>query len=253
MKKILLNGCNGKMGRVISQCIKDNYDDCVVVGGIDLNTTQNFDYPVFSNVDEIDVDVHADVIIDFSLPAALDSILSYAVDKKIPIVIATTGLSQEQSEHINSASETIPVFHTANMSLGVNLISQLAQKAAAVLGNKFDIEIIEMHHNQKIDSPSGTALMLADSINEIKNNKMRYEFDRHSKRSKRTENEIGIHSVRGGTIVGEHEIVFAGNDEVIKISHSASSKQIFATGSINAARFLVGRSAGMYTMKDLIS
>lgn len=251
MKKILLNGCNGKMGMVISRCVRDNFDDCVIVGGIDLNAKQNFDYPVFSNVGEINVE--ADVIIDFSLPAALDGILSYAVEKKIPIVIATTGLSKEQNERICASSESIPVFHTANMSLGVNLVSELAQKAAAVLGNKFDIEIIEMHHNQKIDSPSGTALMLADSINEVKGNKMRYEFDRHSKRAKRTNSEIGIHSLRGGTIVGEHEIVFAGNDEVIKISHSASSKQIFATGSINAARFIVGRPAGMYTMKDLIS
>lgn len=251
MTKIILNGCNGKMGRVISQSIIDNYDDCEIVCGVDINTSKQFDYEVVSSPDEINV--KADVIIDFSLPVAFDKIIKYAQENKTPIVVATTGLSDEQISVIKSASEIIPVFFTANMSLGVNLISELAQKAAEVLGKGFNVEIVELHHNQKVDSPSGTALMLADSINEVYNNSMKYEFDRHSKRAKRTENEIGIHSVRGGTIVGEHEVIFAGDDEIIKITHTAASKQIFATGSINAAKYLTTCKPGLYSMKDMIS
>lgn len=250
MTRIILNGCNGKMGKVISQSIANNFENCEIVCGVDLNTTKNFDYPVFSSPSKISID--ADVIIDFSLPVAVDNILKFALGKNMPIVIATTGLSEKQTQNINEASIKIPVFHSANMSLGVNLICELAQKATEILGNSFDIEIVEAHHNQKIDSPSGTALMIADSINGVKDDSMKYEFDRHSKRAKRTQNEIGIHSVRGGTIVGEHEIIFAGDDEVIKISHSAASKQIFATGSINAAMFLTKCKPGLYSMKDMI-
>lgn len=238
------------MGKVISQTVAEKFDDVKIVAGIDIVETQNFDYPVFSDPEKINV--QADVIIDFSYYGAVDKIVDYAVEKKLPIVVATTGLMQEHIDHINKAAEIIPVFRSANMSLGVNLISELAKKAAEILGYNFDIEIVEAHHNQKIDSPSGTALMLADAINDTRDNSMKYEFDRHSKRTKRTQNEIGIHSVRGGTIVGEHEIIFAGNDEIIKISHSAASKQIFATGSINAAIFLVGQKPGLYSMKEML-
>ncbi|MBQ7579730.1 MAG: 4-hydroxy-tetrahydrodipicolinate reductase [Clostridia bacterium] len=251
MVKILLNGCNGKMGKVISATVAERFENAKIVAGIDIVEVQNFDYPVFSDPEKVDVE--ADVIIDFSFYGAVDKIVDYAVAKDLPIVVATTGLSGEHIAHIDEAAKSIPVFRSANMSIGVNLISELAKKAAEVLGYEFDIEIVEAHHNQKIDAPSGTALMLADSINESRDNAMKYEFDRHSKRQKRTVNEIGIHSVRGGTIVGEHEVIFAGNDEVIKISHSAASKQIFATGSINAALFLVSQKPGLYSMKDMLN
>lgn len=251
MVKILLNGCNGKMGKVISATVAERFENAKIVAGIDIVEAKNFDYPVFSDPEKVDVE--ADVIIDFSFYGAVDKIVDYAVKKNLPIVVATTGLSGDHIAHIDEAAKSIPVFRSANMSIGVNLISELAKKAAEVLGYEFDIEIVEAHHNQKIDSPSGTALMLADSINESRDNAMKYEFDRHSKRQKRTENEIGIHSVRGGTIVGEHEVIFAGNDEVIKISHSAASKQIFATGSINAALFLVSQKPGLYSMKDMLN
>lgn len=250
MIRILLHGCNGKMGKVISKTVEENFDDMKIVAGVDINAEQSFDYPVFNDPEKVNVE--SDVIIDFSFYGAVDRIVDYAEKSSLPIVVATTGLTEEQIKHIEKVSGSIPVFRSANMSLGVNLISELAKKAAEIL-NGFDIEIVEAHHNQKIDAPSGTALMLADSINEAKNNSMKFEFDRHSKRAKRGENEIGIHSVRGGTIVGEHEIIFAGNDEVIKISHSAASKQIFATGSVNAAKFLVNCKPGLYSMKDMLA
>lgn len=238
------------MGNAISACISVR-EDCEIVLGVDINNI-SADFPVYSSFKEIPEDVKADVIIDFSHPSVLDGLLSYALNTNTPAVIATTGLSNGQIEKIKQASEHIAVFFSANMSLGVNLISELAKKAAKVLSPGFDIEIVEAHHNQKIDAPSGTALMLADSISEVLDNKPVYEFDRHSKRMKRTDNEIGIHSVRGGTIVGEHEIIFAGPDEVIKISHSAFSKQLFATGSVNAAIFLKGKDAGLYSMKNIV-
>ena len=197
--------------------------------------------------------LEADVIIDFSHPSVLEDLLAFAKERKIPAVIATTGLNDEQIESIKVASNDVPLFFSANMSIGVSLVSELAKKAAKVLQGSFDIEIVEAHHNQKIDAPSGTALMLADSISEALDEKPIYEFDRHSKRMKRTKNEIGIHAVRGGTIVGEHEIIFAGPDEVIKISHSAYSKQLFANGSVNAGLFLVGKNPGFYSMKDLVN
>ena len=182
-----------------------------------------------------------------------EEFLDYAKKTNTPAVICTTGLDENQKKEILEASKEVAIFFSANMSLGVNLIAELARKATAVLGNQFDIEIVEAHHNQKIDAPSGTALMLADSISEALDEKPIYEFDRHSKRMKRTKNEIGIHAVRGGTIVGEHEIIFAGPDEVIKISHSAYSKQLFANGSVNAGLFLVGKEPGFYSMKDLVN
>ena len=249
MTRIILSGALGKMGKAITACV-DNRNDCKIVAGIDLANDEST-FPIFKSFNDINVD--ADVIIDFSHPSVLDDLLNFAKDKKIPAVIATTGLNEQQIADIKTVSNDVPLFFSANMSIGVSLVSELAKKAAKVLQGSFDIEIVEAHHNQKIDAPSGTALMLADSISEALNEKPIYEFDRHSKRMKRTKNEIGIHTVRGGTIVGEHEIIFAGPDEVIKISHSAYSKQLFANGSVNAGLFLVGKEPGFYSMKDLVN
>lgn len=248
MTKIILCGANGKMGHVI-QSVVAGRDDCEIVAGVDINTESN-GFPVYSTFGEIKET--ADVIIDFSNPALLDSMLAFSEDKKIPVVIATTGYDDKQKKQIEKASEKCAVFFTYNMSMGINLLANLAKKATEVLGSDFDIEIVEKHHNQKIDAPSGTALMLADAICEEIDEPVKYEYDRHSRREKRTKNEIGIHSVRGGTIVGEHEIIFAGRDEIITLSHSARSKEIFAVGAVNAAVFMSGKDSGMYSMKDLI-
>ena len=219
--RILLCGANGKMGKVVCECA-NAFENTSVVAGIDPYG-ENDNFPIYRSFNEVNAE--ADVIIDFSHPAMLSSMLKFATENKIPAVVATTGLDEKGLQEIKNAAQEIPVFFTANMGLGVNLISELAKKAAAVLSPDFDIEIVEMHHNQKIDAPSGTALLLADEISSVLENEPVYEFDRHSKRMKRSKNEIGISSVRGGTIVGEHEIIFAGTDEVIKISHSAYSKE----------------------------
>lgn len=246
--RILLCGANGKMGKVVYECASA-FENTSVVAGVDPYG-ENSNFPIYRSFDEVNTD--ADVIIDFSHPAMLPSMLKYATEKKIPAVVATTGLDENGLQEINDASKEIPVFFTANMSLGINLISELAKKAASVLSPDFDIEIVEMHHNQKIDAPSGTALLLANEISSALENEPVYEFDRHSKRMKRTKNEIGISAVRGGTIVGEHEIIFAGTDEVIKISHSAYSKKLFANGAINAAKYIVNAESGLYSMKDVL-
>jgi 4-hydroxy-tetrahydrodipicolinate reductase len=249
MLKIILSGCNGKMGRVITDIINKR-NDASIVAGVDLDLSQNGPFPVFNNFNDITVD--ADVIIDFSHPSVLTAMLDFAKAKKLAAVIATTGFSNEQIELINSAAKEIPVFFSFNMSLGINLLAELCRKAATVLEG-FDIEIIEKHHNQKIDAPSGTAILLANEINDELNGKMSYEYDRHSKRQKREATEIGIHAVRGGTIVGEHDVIFAGRDEIITLSHSARSKEVFAVGAVNAAFFLSGKPAGMYSMKELVA
>lgn len=249
MTRIILCGANGKMGKVI-QDVVSNRDNCEIVAGVDFNTEFST-FPVYKTIDEVKED--ADVIIDFSNPALLPSLLDFSENKKLPVVIATTGYDENQKKMIEAASEKTPVFFTYNMSLGINLLATLAKKAVSVLGSDFDIEIVEKHHNQKIDAPSGTALMLADAICEEIDNPMAYEYDRHSKREKRTKNEIGLHAVRGGTIVGEHEIIFAGRDEIITLSHSARSKEVFAVGAVNAALFMADSKApGMYTMKEMI-
>lgn len=248
MTDIILCGANGKMGKVIRDIVAKR-DDCRIAAGIDLNTVSD-SFPIYSSFDEIKED--ADVIIDFSNPALLNDLLDFAVKKSMPVVIATTGYDESQKKQIEEASRKTSVFFTYNMSLGINLLANLAKKAVQVLGDSFDIEIIEKHHNQKIDAPSGTALMLADAICEELNKPMKYEYDRHSKREKRTKNEIGMHAVRGGTIVGEHEIMFAGRDEIITLSHSARSKEVFAVGAVNAALFLKDKPAGMYSMKEMI-
>lgn len=248
MVKIILNGANGKMGRVIASCVAER-EDCEIVAGVDVAPC-DADFPVFTSFD--DVNVQADVVIDFSHPSALDGLLGYCVKSNTAVVVSTTGYTDEQTAQIHAAAEKIPVLFSFNMSLGINLLVELAKKAAGVLGEQFDVEIVEKHHNQKIDAPSGTAIMIEKAINETMNNSLIPVFDRHSQRKKRAKNEIGIHSVRGGTIVGEHEVIFAGRDEILTISHSAASKEVFAVGSVKAALFLKGRPAGMYTMGDVV-
>ena len=250
MLKITLIGANGKMGQVISRLVEQK-DDSSVVCGIDINTEEKAGYPVYASPDEIKEE--CDVIIDFSHPSSLSSALEYAVTNNKGIVVATTGLSKEQIAEIEAASKKTPVFFSANMSLGVNLLIQLAKKATALLEDNFDIEIVEKHHNLKIDAPSGTALAIADAINDVSQYSNEYIYDRHSTRNKRSKREIGIHSVRGGTIVGEHDVIFAGTDEIIEIKHTATSKEIFAVGAVKAAHFLNGKEPGLYNMDDLIS
>ena len=249
MINIALFGCNGKMGQVISNLLA-NDTEAKISFGFDINTEKKNSYPVYDDISKIAQ--KADVVIDFSHPALLSSLIEYCKQNKTGAVIATTGLSDEQIEGINELSKEVPVFRSANMSLGINLLISLVKKAAAILEDKFDIEIIEKHHNQKIDAPSGTALMIADEISSAIKNEAEYVYDRHSVRKKRSKNEIGLHAVRGGTIVGEHDVIFAGNDEIIEINHKAMSKEIFAVGSIKAAKYIADKKSGMYSMNELI-
>ncbi|HOJ09016.1 MAG TPA: 4-hydroxy-tetrahydrodipicolinate reductase [Clostridiales bacterium] len=249
MIKILLSGCNGKMGQVITRLAQQN-TDLEIVAGYDINDSIKNQYPVFTNIGNCNI--HVDAIIDFSNPAALDNLLEYAVSKKIPLVMATTGLSDLHMKKLKEASGFIPVFQSANMSLGVNLLIDLVKKASKLLEGYFDIEIIEKHHNQKLDAPSGTALAIADAINTVIGQKQEYVYDRHARRKKRSKTEIGIHAVRGGTIVGEHSVIFAGNDEIIELKHTAMSKEIFGTGAIKAALFIYNKQPGLYSMHDMI-
>ena len=248
MTRIILCGANGKMGKVIQSVVAAR-EDCEIVAGVDINTESAL-FPVYASLKEVSEE--ADVIIDFTNPVLLGDLLDFAVTKAMPVVIATTGYDEGQKKMIEEASKKTPVFFTYNMSLGINLLANLAKKAVSVLGDDFDIEIVEKHHNQKIDAPSGTALMLADAICGELDKPMKYEYDRHSKREKRTKNEIGLHAIRGGTIVGEHDIIFAGRDEIITLSHSARSKEIFAVGAVNAAVFMAGNEPGMYDMSGLV-
>lgn len=249
MTNIVICGANGKMGKMIYSCVSER-EDCKVIGGIDVFTESYADFPIVSLPSELPE--KPDVIIDYSNPASLDNLLSYCLTNGVPVVLATTGYNEEQMAKITAASSQIPVFFSWNMSMGINLLVELSKKAAAFLGEQFDIEIIEKHHNQKIDAPSGTALMIANGINETFDNTKQYVYDRHSQRKKREKKEIGIHAVRGGTIVGEHEVIFAGKDEVIALSHSAASRSVFAVGSINAAVFIKNRTAGIYDMSDVL-
>lgn len=238
------------MGRVIQQLVAER-TDCTIAAGVDLFADSAAAFPAYTNI--ADVQEEADVIIDFSHPSLLTPILSYAAQKGgIPAVLCTTGYSAEQVEALKTSAQTQPVFYSRNMSLGINLLIELSKKAAKVLGDQFDIEIIEKHHNQKIDAPSGTALMLADAIASVRDGETQYVYDRHAQRKKREKSEIGLHAVRGGTIVGEHEVVFAGNHEVITLSHSAQSKELFATGAVNAAVYMCGKGPGLYDMSDMI-
>lgn len=245
-----MHGCNGHMGKVISELVA-NDDAIEIVAGIDLDTEENFGYPVFANI--MDCDVEADAIIDFSVAVAVDALLDYAKEKNTPVVLCTTGLSEEQLAKVEEVSKDVAVLKSANMSLGINTLMKLLKMATEVLADRgYDIEIVEKHHNQKLDAPSGTALALADVINETKDNRYEYVFDRSQKREKRSDNEIGISAVRGGTIVGQHDVIYAGTDEVIEIQHTAYSKAVFAKGAIDAAKFLAGKGPGMYDMSDVI-
>lgn len=250
MVNVIMHGCNGKMGRVITNLVSQD-NDIEIVAGVDAYTGIDNEYPVFTSIKECTV--KADVIIDFAVTSAIDNLLDYSVSTKTPVVICTTGLSAEQLEKVNEASKKVAVLRSANMSLGINTLMKLLKTATEVLANRgFDIEIVEKHHNQKVDAPSGTALALADCMNQVLDNQYDYTYDRSTVRQKRAKNEIGISAVRGGTIVGEHEVIFAGIDEVIKIKHTAYSKAIFAKGAIDAAKFLKGKEAGLYNMADVI-
>lgn len=251
MTKIILHGCNGKIGRAITRLIKEQ-NDIEIVAGVDPYLEVPNSYPVFANINECTI--KADVIIDFSTAKAVKGLIDYALSHQLPAVICTTGLSEEDIKEVHAASRLVPIFFSANMSLGVNLLIALAKRAAEVLdGSGFDIEIIEKHHNQKIDAPSGTALAIADAINDTLDHAYTYRYDRSQVREKRPKKEIGIHAVRGGTIVGEHDILFAGNDEFITLSHQATSKEVFASGAIKAAKFLSTMAPGLYDMDHLIN
>lgn len=250
MIKILMNGCNGHMGQTIkSICEKD--DNVTMVAGVDKYQGIDNPFPVYSNLNDCDTDF--DVIIDFSNVSAIDGLLDYCEKNKKPVVLCTTGLSEEQLNRVNEVAKSTAVLRSANMSLGINTLFDLCKKAASVFAEAgFDIEIVEKHHNQKLDAPSGTALALADAINEEMDNRYEYIYDRSQRREKRAANELGISAVRGGSIVGDHDVIFAGLDEVITISHTAYSKSVFAKGAVEAAKFLAGKEAGLYDMQNVI-
>jgi len=244
------------MGKVLT-AIADNDPDIKIIAGIDIITHKNADYPVyacFTDIPDIagENGINADVVIDFSKPAALDDLLTYGKSKNIPLILCATGYSPEQIAAMESTSEHIPLFRSGNMSLGINLLADLIGRACSVLGDKFDVEIIERHHNRKVDAPSGTALMLADAANAALPYDAEYVYDRQSKRQPRSGNEIGISAVRGGTIVGMHEVIFAGLDETIEIRHTAASRDVFAVGAVKAAKYIIGRKPGMYDMRDVL-
>ena len=250
MVKIIMHGCNGHMGQVISDIVEKD-PDAEIVAGIDIADQGKNSYPVFTDIDACQVE--ADAIIDFSSAKATDKLLEYSAARQIPVVLCSTGLSEEQLAKVEETSKKVAVLKSANMSLGINTLLKLVQDAAKVLAAAgFDMEIVEKHHRLKVDAPSGTALALADSINEAMDNKYHYVYDRSQKREQRDDKEIGISAVRGGTIVGEHEVIFAGQDEVIEFKHTAYSKAIFGKGAVEAAKFLAGKPAGRYDMSDVI-
>lgn len=250
MVRAIMHGCNGHMGQVITGLIKAD-EGIELVAGIDKYTGIANDYPVFESLEKCDVE--ADVIIDFSNAAAVDALLTYCEEKKMPVVLCTTGLSEEQLAKIPEAAKKTAVLKSANMSLGINLLMKLLKEATKVLAPAgYDMEIVEKHHNQKLDAPSGTAIALADSMNEAMDEAYHYVYDRSQERKKRDTKEIGVSAVRGGTIVGEHEVLFAGTDEVIEFKHTAYSKTIFGKGAVEAAKFLAGKPAGLYDMSDVI-
>ncbi len=250
MISVILHGSNGRMGQVVSDIIEAD-PDVEITAGIDVTGEKKRDYPVYSSL--TDCTEEADAIIDFSTAAAVDPLIAYGTERNIPMVICTTGLSETQIGSIREAGEKVAVFRSANMSLGINLLLKILKENSKVLCDAgFDPEIIEMHHSRKLDAPSGTALMLADAVNSTENDSYTYTFDRSQRREKRDPKEIGISSVRGGTIVGEHDVIFAGQDEVVEFRHTAYSRAIFAKGAVAAAKFLSGKGPGLYDMSDVI-
>ena len=250
MIKVMMHGCNGAMGQVISGIIEES-ESAVMAAGIDFKDDGHNPYPVFKNLEDCNVDV--DVIIDFSSSKATDRLLSYVAEKQIPLVLCTTGLSEEQLKKVEETSKKTAILRSANMSLGVNVLLKLVNTAAKVLADAdFDIDIVEKHQKLKVDAPSGTALALADAVNEALHNEYEYVYDRSQRRIRRPKKEIGISAVRGGTIVGQHDVIFAGQDEVIEFHHTAYSKAIFGKGAVSAAIYLAGKPAGMYDMSDVI-
>ena len=250
MTDIIMLGCNGRMGQMITEIV-GNDSEAQIVAGIDIVNNRQNTYPVFTDIK--DCDVKADAIIDFSSANGFEERMDYAVEKQIPIIVCSTGLSDGQLDYLKEASKKVAVLKSANMSLGINLLMKLVKEAAKKLATEgFDIEIVEKHHNQKLDAPSGTALALADSINDEMGGQYEYVYDRSQVRKKRDKKELGISAVRGGTIVGEHEVLFAGIDEVIEFKHTAYSRTVFGKGAVEAAKFLAGKPAGMYDMSDVI-
>ena len=251
MTKMIMHGCNGRMGRVIIALVKED-NDIEVVAGIDAFGENNYEFPTFKSLSECNVD--SDVIVDFSNASAVDGLLDYCVAKNVPVVLCSTGLSEVQLSKVKESSAKVAVLKSANMSVGINaLLKVLSEVSPLFAAAGFDIEIVEKHHNQKLDSPSGTALALADSINESLANEYDYVYDRSQRREKRPKKEIGISAVRGGTIVGDHDVIFAGHDEVVTLSHRAYSRAVFGKGAIEAAKFLAGKPAGMYDMSDVLA
>lgn len=251
MVKIIMHGCNGRMGQMISGIVEKD-SEAEIVAGVDINDVQLSTYPVYKSIS--DVDVEADVVIDFGAVAAIDNLLDTCAERNLPVVVCTTGLSDEQIAHLENTSKKVAVLRSANMSLGINTLIRLLKDAANVFAPAgFDIEVVEKHHRMKLDSPSGTALALADSVNEARNNEYEYVYDRSARREKRPDKEIGISAVRGGTIVGEHDVIFAGEDEVITFSHTAYSRAVFGKGAVQAAKYLFDKGPGLYTMQDVVS
>lgn len=251
MVKVLLHGCCGRMGHRIAEMATQD-PDVVITAGVDAGGEKYADFPVYHSLDDVREDV--DVVIDFSTAAAVPELLDWCKETKTPVIVCTTGLSEEEMEHLHAVSDQVAVLKSANMSVGINLIEQILREAAAkLLAAGFDCEIVEKHHNQKLDAPSGTAIALADAVNEAAGGDYDYVFDRSQRREKRPKKEIGISSVRAGTIVGDHDVIFAGEDEVITFSHTAYSRAIFAKGALTAAKFLAGKSAGFYDMQDVLA
>ena len=251
MTKMIMHGCNGRMGHVIIDLVKED-PEIEVVAGVDAFGENNYDFPVFKSLAECNVD--ADVIVDFSNASAVDGLLDHCVARNIPVVLCSTGLSEQQLSKVKETSTKVAVLKSANMSVGVNALLKVLKEVSPLFAAAgFDIEIVEKHHNQKLDAPSGTAIALADSINESLNNEYEYVYDRSTRREKRPVKEIGISAVRGGTIVGDHDVIFAGHDEVVTLSHRAYSRAIFGKGAIEAAKYLAGKSAGMYDMSDVLA
>ncbi|OFI06124.1 4-hydroxy-tetrahydrodipicolinate reductase [Clostridium acetireducens DSM 10703] len=247
MTKIILNGCNGKMGKVISETVK-KFENLSIVAGIDKNTS-SVDYPVFSNIKDCNID--ADVLLDFSRPDSLKNLMDYAKLKNIPLIICTTGHSDEQLKEIENFSKELAIFRSANMSIGINVINNILKNISNLLYNNYDIEIIEKHHNQKVDAPSGTALLLANTIKNSIKEETSFIYGREGS-SKKVHNKIGIHAIRGGSIVGEHEVIFAGQGETIEIKHTAISREVFAVGALKACEFMYNKAPGLYCMDDII-